>query len=177
MKLNILLRLTKIFIGIACVLMFLSCTAQYALNPKLEFKARSNPFQGKLSSGDKSDDLFLILAFSGGGTRAAALSYGVLEALHKIEIPAAQGAQSADRHTLLHEVDLITGVSGGSITAAYYGLHGNDAFRDFREKVLLQDLQAGLIWGLFNPLNWVRLWSPRFGRSDMAQEYYDYMIF
>lgn len=164
-------------ISIAGVLMLLSCTAQYALNPKLESKTRNNPFQGKLSSPDKSDELFLILAFSGGGTRAAALSYGVLEALNKIEIPAAPGKQSADQHTLLNEVDLITGVSGGSITAAYYGLHGQDAFQDYREKVLLQDLQAGLLWGLINPANWVRLWSPRFGRSDMAQEYYDYMIF
>jgi NTE family protein len=30
---------------------------------------------------------------------------------------------------------------------------------------------------MLNPLNWFRLWSPRFGRSDMAQEYYDGMIF
>jgi NTE family protein len=30
---------------------------------------------------------------------------------------------------------------------------------------------------MLNPLNWFRLWSPRFGRSDMAQEYYDSVIF
>jgi NTE family protein len=74
-------------------------------------------------------------------------------------------------------VDLITGVSGGSFTAAYYGLHGRDAFRDYREKVLLQDIQSGLFLGFITPVNWVRLWSPRFGRSDMAQEFYDYTMF
>jgi NTE family protein len=164
--------------GMICLL---SCTAQYRLNPKLEMKVRSNPLHSKLSSPDKSDELFLILAFSGGGTRAAALSYGILEALDRVDIPAPQKERdesgTARRHTLLDEVDLITGVSGGSITAAYYGLHGKDAFKDYRENVLLADLQTGLIRGLLNPANWVRLWSPRYGRSDMAQEYYDAVIF
>jgi NTE family protein len=177
---NIALLLRMLF-PIMGVFFFSSCTAQYALNPKLEFKTRENPFQSKLVSPGKSDELFLILAFSGGGTRAASLSYGVLEALDRVEMPAPKGIQSADnapiRHTLLDEVDLVSGVSGGSFTAAYYGLHGRDAFKDYREKVLLQDLQGGLLWGLITPVNWVRLWSPRFGRSDMAQEFYDYMIF
>jgi len=177
---NIALLLRMLF-PIMGVFFFSSCTAQYALNPKLEFKTRENPFQSKLVSPGKSDELFLILAFSGGGTRAASLSYGVLEALDRVEMPAPKGIQSADnapiRNTLLDEVDLVSGVSGGSFTAAYYGLHGRDAFKDYREKVLLQDLQGGLLWGLITPVNWVRLWSPRFGRSDMAQEFYDYMIF
>ena len=151
----------------------LSCTAQYPLNPKLESALRPNPLQSKLTSQDKSDELFLLLAFSGGGTRAAALSYGILEALDRVEIPAQREIQGADgkpaRHTLLDEVDLVSGVSGGSFTAAYYGLHGRDAFRDYREKVLLQDIQGALIWSLANPVNWVRLSSPRFGRSDLAQ--------
>ena len=167
--------------ALMCLFSLLSCTTQYALNPKLEFKMRDNPFKSKLMSPGKSDELILILAFSGGGTRAASLSYGVLEALDQVEVPTPKGIQRSDdisiKHTLLDEVDLITGVSGGSFTAAYYGLHGRDAFADYREKVLLQNLQSGLLWGLINPVNWVRLWSPRFGRSDMAQEYYDYMIF
>ena len=173
-----LLRALTVLVGL---LSLLSCTAQYALNPKLEVKLRENPFRDKLVSSGKSDELFLILAFSGGGTRAASLSYGILEALDRVEVPAPKGIQGADhkpvRHTLLDEVDLISGVSGGSFTAAYYGLHGRVAFKDYREKVLLQDLQGGLLWGLITPVNWFRLWSPRFGRSDMAQEFYDYMIF
>jgi len=166
---------------IAVSLMLTSCTAQYAMNPRLDMKTREHPLESKLVSQAKSDDLFLILSFSGGGIRAAALSYGVLEALDQIKIPAPQSIsrfQSAPvRHTLLDEVDLITGVSGGSFTAGYYGLHGRDAFKDFREKVLLKNLQVGLIRTVINPANWVRLWSPHFGRSDIAQEYYDSMIF
>ena len=54
------------------------------------------------------------LAFSGGGTRAAAFSFGVLKALAKADEP-------GGTTPLLHDVDLISGVSGGSITAAYFG--------------------------------------------------------
>ncbi|MCX5833447.1 MAG: patatin-like phospholipase family protein [Deltaproteobacteria bacterium] len=181
MRFKVLPSLLTALMALVGLFSLLSCTAQYALNPKLEVKLRENPFRSKLVSSGKSDELFLILAFSGGGTRAASLSYGVLEALDRIEVPDPKGSQGADhkpgKRTLLDEVDLISGVSGGSFTAAYYGLHGRDAFKDYREKVLLQDLQGGLLWGLITPVNWFRLWSPRFGRSDMAQEFYDYMIF
>ena len=41
---------------------------------------------GNLQAGDNSDSLLLLLSFSGGGFRAAALSYGVLEALAETQI-------------------------------------------------------------------------------------------
>ena len=181
MRSHFFLQSLKILIAVTVSLMVMSCTAKYTLNPNLEMKFRDNPFQTKLFLPTKSNELFLILSFSGGGTRAAALSYGVLEALDQVDIPAPKSASDLQkppfRHTLLDEVDLITGVSGGSFTAAYYGLHGRDAFKGFREKVLLQNLENGLILWMINPINWFQLWSPRFGRSDMAQEYYDKIIF
>jgi NTE family protein len=182
MRSNFIPQSLKISAAIVVFLMLASCTAaRYALNPKLDMKTREHPLESKLMTQAKSDDLFLILSFSGGGIRAASLSYGVLEALDQIEIPTPQNTSESQaapvRHSLLDEVDLITGVSGGSITAAYYGLHGREALKDFRENVLLKNLQVGLIRTVINPVNWVRLWSPHFGRSDIAQEYYDSMIF
>ena len=50
-----------------------------------------------------------VLSFSGGGTRAAAFSYGVLEELRRTEITI-----DGQRRRLIDEVDLITGVSGGA---------------------------------------------------------------
>ena len=47
------------------------------------------------------------LALSGGGYRAAAYHVGTLRTLHKLGI--------------LEKVDVISSVSGGSITAAFYG--------------------------------------------------------
>ena len=164
---------------LAGILIFSACTAQYPLNTRIEITQSLHLVRHKLASLERSDRLFLVLAFSGGGTRAAALSYGVLEALAKVELPdaAKQNHSDGTKHTLLAEVDMIYSVSGGSFTAAYYGLRGEDMFKDYRERFLIRNHQGILIRGMLNPLNWFRLWSPRFGRSDMAQEYYDGMIF
>jgi len=83
----------------------------------------------------------VILAFSGGGTRAAAFSYGVLETLRDIEVTNASGSKTR----LLDEVDVITGVSGGSFTALAYGLYGERLFALFEKSFLKQDVQGALI--------------------------------
>ncbi|MGE0468375.1 MAG: patatin-like phospholipase family protein [Nitrospira sp.] len=124
------------------------------------------------AEGKNTDSLFVCLAFSGGGTRAAALSYGVLEKLKATRI-----IWKGVEKSLLEEVDCISSISGGSFTAAYYGLFGDRIFQDFRDKFLNVNVQRALLWRLFNPVNWVRLASPYFDRIDMAAEYYDQHIF
>ncbi|MEL7099374.1 MAG: patatin-like phospholipase family protein, partial [Pseudomonadota bacterium] len=69
-------------------------------------------------AGQGQDDVFIALAFSGGGTRASAFSHGMLTALRDAT------ASEANPHGLLRDVGMVTGVSGGSVTAAYFGLHG-----------------------------------------------------
>jgi NTE family protein len=83
------------------------------------------------------DDTVIALSFSGGGTRAAAFSYGVLAALDQIPTP--------NRSTpLLDRVDFVTGVSGGSVLAAYYGLKKRKALADFKQRFLLRNAEEGL---------------------------------
>ena len=124
-------------------------------------------------SPDKSEELLLILSFSGGGTRAAAFSYGVLEELRDTQV-----ILEGRRQSLLSEVDLISGVSGGSFTAAYYGLFGNRIFEDFENRFLKKDIQGAITTGiLFHPVNWFRLSSPFFDRSDLAAEYFNKNVF
>jgi NTE family protein len=158
------------------MLVLAACTAQYPLNPKVEKIDREAPYRAKLADRDRSNELLLILAFSGGGTRAASLSYGILEALDLVEISPPE-SKKGQRHTMLDEVDLISSVSGGSFTAAYYGLHGRDIFNDFRREFLYENYQGALLWDFANPINWIFLASPRYGRSDLAQEYYDDHLF
>lgn len=69
------------------------------------------------------------LALSGGGYRAAAYHIGTLRALHKMGI--------------LDKVNVISSVSGGSITAAYYALH-KDNFEEF-ETSFINKLQIGVL--------------------------------
>jgi len=118
------------------------------------------------------DDL-LVLAFSGGGTRAAAFSYGVLEFLKRTEVVRSTG----EKVRLLDDVGVITGVSGGSFTALAYGLYGDKLFADYEQRFLKRDVQGELIAGLFNPTLWPHLWSTNWGRSEMAAELYDKILF
>lgn len=125
-----------------------------------------------IARGDNSDELFVVLTFSGGGTRAASLSYGVLQQLDNtfIEI---DGRQCR----LLGEVDIISSVSGGSFTAAYYALFGDRIFEDYENRFLKKDVQGNLIGLVLSPWNWVRAMSGLFGRTDVAAEFYDEKVF
>jgi len=126
-----------------------------------------------LGQAGNSEDLMLILSFSGGGTRAAAFSYGVLEGLRATEVPI-----GGKKRRLLDEVDVISGVSGGSFTAAYYGLYGDRIFEDYESRFLKKNVQGDILTAMFlNPVNWFRLSSPIFDRSDLAAEYYDENVF
>jgi NTE family protein len=78
---------------------------------------------------------------------------------------------------LLDEIDTISSVSGGSFTAAYYGLFGDRIFEDYADKFLYRNVQGKLTWSIFSPASWVKLGSAKFDRSDLAAEYYDEILF
>jgi len=147
--------------------------AHYPANPFLNEVSPDRGYRLKnLGHPERSESLLLMLTFSGGGTRAAALAYGVLEELAKAEI-----LLEGRKRFLLDEVDAISGVSGGSFTAAYYGLFGNRIFEDFESRFLKKNIQRELFNQTLELPNWVRLLSGKFGRSDLAAEYYDKHIF
>ena len=71
------------FIMITLCLVLAACAAPQ-LNPPLEtYDYRHGYRFGNCSTGDNPDELFIVLTFSGGGTRAAAFSYGVLKGLQE----------------------------------------------------------------------------------------------
>ncbi len=121
----------------------------------------------------KDQETLVILAFSGGGTRAAAFSYGVLEFLRRTEIVRANG----EKVRLLDGVGVITGVSGGSFTALAYGLYGDQLFANYEQRFLKRDVQGTIIARTFNPVNWGDLWSTGWGRSELAADLYDEILF
>lgn len=121
----------------------------------------------------RDKDNLIILAFSGGGTRAAAFSYGVLEFLYKTEVVGPKG----NKARLLDEVDIITGVSGGSFTALAYGLYGNKLFDTYEAQFLKRNVQGELLKRSFSPSNWADLSSNGWGRSELAAQYYDEILF
>jgi NTE family protein len=114
-----------------------------------------------------------VLSFSGGGTRAAALSYGLLEELRRTEL-----VVDGQRRRLIDEVDVMTGVSGGSFTALAYALYGERLFAEYEERFLKRNVQGALVRRIFlNPVNWWKLMSRKYGRSELAAAYYDKILF
>ena len=85
------------------------------------------------------DDTVIALSFSGGGTRAAAFSYGVLTGFDETHI-----ATPTRTVSLLDRIDFVTGVSGGSVLAAYYGLKKRKALTDFKQRFLLRNAEEDL---------------------------------
>lgn len=99
---------------------------------------------------DPGDDGSMVigLAFSGGGVRASAFSYGVLRALDDIVVD-----QKPYRRTMIDNVRMISGVSGGAITAAYFGYRGRDDYRDFDARFLFQHAEASMQTSLASPFS------------------------
>jgi NTE family protein len=159
-----------------CIGMVLICAgcAHYPDNPRLSTISPSEGYRYSVVRQPPAKDRpFVLLAFSGGGTRAAAFSFGLMEELRQVEYTAGDGS----KRRLLDDVEIISSVSGGSFTSAYYALFPDSFFDDFPRRFLYRDIQRGLLWRLFNPYNWFRLASADFSRIDMADEYYNSTLF
>ena len=155
------------------LLLLVGC-AHYPLNaPLATYDLKAGYRFENLTPGEgNTDAIMLCLAFSGGGTRAAAFGYGVLAELRDTLIT----AEGAPRR-LLNEVDCISSASGGSFPAAYFGLFRDRIFQDFETRFLRRNIQGELAGQLLNPPNWFRLISPYFSRIDLAAELYDATVF
>ncbi|MEF8730688.1 MAG: patatin-like phospholipase family protein [Candidatus Accumulibacter meliphilus] len=153
------------------VALFTGCAAQ----PYNALLGKSDPdkaytFANRLPH--NSPKLFVVLTFSGGGTRAAAFTLGVLDKLAATEI-----LVDGKARRLLDEVDVITAVSGGSFTAAYFGLFGERVVTEFPMRFLYRNVTGEIISWLLSPEQLVRIVAPHFSRTDAVAEYFDSTLF
>jgi len=159
---------------VACLAGLLSACATRPVNAPIAEVKRGQGYRLETrQSQDQDRETLMILAFSGGGTRAAAFSYGVLEELRRTEVTLASGR----RIRVLDEVDVVTGVSGGSFTALAYGLYGESLFVDYDQRFLKRDVEHELLVRFLSPANWGALWSAEWGRSELAAQLYDEILF
>jgi NTE family protein len=114
-----------------------------------------------------SEDV-IAFSFSGGGMRAAAFSFGALKAIEQLQI---------NHPTIVDDITFITSVSGGSLTAAYYGLNGKQALGDFRSKVLLRDAEVKMRFNAFAPTNFIRLINGGLNDSTNLAHWLDENVF
>ncbi len=165
-----LIRSLRLVAALAALAVLAGCASR-PVNPPLTKAERGYGY--RFQTRPLNDEATLmVLAFSGGGTRAAAFSFGVLEELRRVEVTV-----NGRKSRLLDEVDVITGVSGGSFTALAYGLHGDRLFDEYEKRFLRRDVQGELIFRTLNPANWSALYSEGYGRSEMAAQLYDEILF
>ena len=110
---------------------------------------------------ETQDGRFIGLAISGGGSRAANFGAAVM-----IEL---------QQRGLLNQVDVISGVSGGTLPAVYYGL--GDKAGPFEveavRKTLGYDFQGNWLWRWLLPQNIFRFWFTDFTRSDIMVQVFN----
>ena len=121
-------------------------------------------------------DTLVVVTLSGGGMRAAALSYGVLETLDKLP-----GIYDENEH-LLDDVDIISSVSGGSVTAAWYALRGHDGIAHNDDSNALWTFlhrrwTANLAVREYNPFMLARYAVTPYSRSDLLADFFDDALF
>jgi NTE family protein len=134
--------------------------------------AAEAPTDSVLTTGENFEDTVVGLSFSGGGSRASAFAFGVLRELSRTQI-SSNGRSSP----LIDQVDLVSSVSGGSVTAAYFALKGRAMMDDFEQKFLAQDAEESLHTSVVSPLNIVRLSSGGVNDSTGLQSWLDENLF
>jgi NTE family protein len=119
-----------------------------------------------------AESALVLVALSGGGKRSAAFGHGVLRGMRDIHVRP-EGKDS----TLLNEIDLLAGVSGGAFPTAHFGLYGEASFETLPGEFLYPDIER-YIWGTFLlPWNWDWVFNPLVGTNDRMTGVYDRLMF
>lgn len=150
-----------------CLWLSACSTARPWQNPPAAFEAVP-PGGNSRTPELNADGIVAAVTLSGGGARAAAFGLGVLRELKDTRFNW-QGRPT----TLLDQVGLVSGVSGGSILAAHYAAFGDETLSRFEPDFLLDNVQANLFLRTLSPTWLYRLSSPWYGRSHVLAERLD----
>ena len=124
---------------------------------------------------DQDDTTLMMVAFSGGGSRAAAVGWKTLETLKRIRYTFTADGRQVESN-LAREIDLVAGISGGSFAAAAWCLCGGD-LAPFQKRFVERDIQGALARNLFSSKGVVAAFSRRYARIDLAAELYDKEVY
>lgn len=120
------------------------------------------------------DSTLFFMCFSGGGTRAACMSWEVLKYFKSISCGYNWGGGEEIKVDMADKIDFISGTSGGSFSAAAWLLY-SDSMEVFDRKFIRTDIQKNLVLSLLaTPQAWL---SPYYNRIDVAAKYYDENVF
>ncbi len=115
----------------------------------------------------EADRPFVVLAFSGGGSRAAALAAAVTARLDGITYPTPAGPRR-----LSQDIAVVSSVSGGSVYAGYLALNGpgGDSARAFEQRIGAFDGIGYLTGRALDPFTWIQLQFEDTTRITLLQQ-------
>jgi NTE family protein len=139
-------------------------------NPKSSYRFSPKP--------DK--ETLVIVTFSGGGARAAALAFGTLTTLG--DLAPARDSAAGSASSLLDQVDVISSVSGGSVTAGWYALNGKSGLGMSGDdaklwKFIEKEWTGELIWKGLNPWSVGRYTFSTYERNDVLVDFFRQHLF
>jgi NTE family protein len=118
-------------------------------------------------------DVLVVASFSGGGSRAAAFAHAVVSELDKLPF-----TWRGRTTTLAREIDMVIGVSGGSVAAAHLAWHGVAGHLErFDADFLARDFQSRLVRKMLSPVGLRHVSSPWFGRGNILADQLDAVLF
>ncbi len=156
---------------LAAALLLLSGCATTFENQPLASGA-SNPERRAVDVSNPDRPLILV-AISGGGSRAAALGWAVLRELRQFRYAAADGTQ----RPLTDDIAVVSSVSGGSVIAAYFALEGTAGLDRFESEFLAPDNTRTLALEALNPITWFSLAGSGGSRSQLVERLFDRQLF
>ena len=126
------------------------------------------------------------LAASGGGSRAAYLAAAILREMRASSARIETGATTEAR-SLLDQIDAVSAVSGGALTAAYFVAYGEQlrsadadspTWRSFLDKMALSyRLRQWYGLALIDPRIWAKYLFTNYHRGILARDDYDATLF
>jgi NTE family protein len=158
-------------LALALALALAACSPTQYQNTPLATGA-ANPERRSIAP-PTADRPAILMAFSGGGTRAAALAESVLRDMHATTYIGRDGTP----HSLTDDVRLVSSVSGGSVTAAWFGLRGADGLDALRANFLTQDNMRTLGFEAVDPITWFRLAFTSYTRIRAVEDLFDRELF
>src|ERR1700731_951461 len=150
-----------------CVLLAGGCAGTHIENTPLQL-GDGNPDLRTIGPASPARPV-ILMTFWGGGSRAAALAESVLRELSQTSYAASDGP-----HVLTEDVKLISSVSGGSVTAAWFGLrrgpgHWDGDLDGLRNDFLTKDNMATLERDAVNPITWLGLVTGQITRIEAEE--------
>jgi NTE family protein len=163
-------RRWRVVAALGLALLTTACATHFENQPLAA--GQQNPERRAIALQAPEQPLILV-AISGGGSRAAALGWAVLRDLRDYRYTAPDGSQ----RSLTDDIAVVSSVSGGSVIAADFALNGAAGLDRFEQDFLVPDNTRTLGVEALSPVTWFSLAVSGASRSQLVEQMLDRQLF